>query len=112
MCGIAGITTREPLSDLAPRLSEMTRALAHRGPDSDGRWISTGIGLGHRRLSILDLSDAAGQPMADAEGRFVIVFNGEIYNYQELRSELSPHYAFRTQSDTEVLLAASQAPFE
>ena len=106
MCGIAGITTREPLSDLAPRLSEMTRALAHRGPDSDGRWISTGIGLGHRRLSILDLSDAAGQPMADAEGRFVIVFNGEIYNYQELRSELSPHYPFRTQSDTEVLLAA------
>jgi asparagine synthase (glutamine-hydrolysing) len=106
MCGIAGILTRDPLSDAAKPLGAMTDALAHRGPDSQGHWVSGSVALGHRRLSILDLSDSGRQPMIDADRRFVIVFNGEIYNYVELRAQLESRYSFRTSSDTEVLLAA------
>jgi len=84
----------------------MTRRIAHRGPDAEGFWQEQGTALGHRRLSIIDLSDAANQPLEDASGRYVMVYNGEVYNYQQLRSQLQPHYAFRTQSDTEVVLAA------
>src|SRR5215813_2545268 len=86
-------------------------AVAHRGRDGSGwRVFETGVGpvaLGHRRLSIIDLSDAALQPMSYADGRYWIVYNGEIYNYLELREELrAKGHVFRTQSDTEVLLAA------
>lgn len=85
----------------------MTDAIAHRGPDGEGHWInhSSTIGLGHRRLSIIDLSDNAAQPMLSADGRYCIVFNGEIYNYIELRDNLVKNgHQFKTQSDTEVLL--------
>lgn len=105
MCGIAGVLARrQPLAD--PQLVDrMTGAMQHRGPDASGCWSEGRVALGHRRLSIIDLNEAANQPLADASGRYRVVFNGEIYNYRELRAGL-PHYPFRTQSDTEVLLAA------
>jgi asparagine synthase (glutamine-hydrolysing) len=84
----------------------MADALAHRGPDGSGVWTASGIGLGHRRLSIIDLETGA-QPMLSADGRLVLVFNGEIYNFREVRAELEPlGHRFSTQSDTEVILAA------
>jgi asparagine synthase (glutamine-hydrolysing) len=83
----------------------MTDAMAHRGPDADGFWLEKNVALGHRRLSIIDLSSAANQPFTDSSGRFVMVFNGEMYNYREVRP-LVAGYPFITQSDTEVLIAA------
>lgn len=83
----------------------MTRRLAHRGPDAEGFFIENEVALGHRRLSIIDLSENANQPMQDASGRYVLVFNGEIYNYREVQG-LLPDYPFRTKSDSEVILAA------
>ncbi len=85
----------------------MTDTLAHRGPDGEGQWLSENamVGLGHRRLSIIDLSDAASQPMLSADGRFAMVLNGEIYNYLELKSQLvAAGHVFKSSSDTEVLL--------
>lgn len=87
----------------------MTEAIIRRGPDDSGAWVDAdaGIALGHRRLSILDLSPLGHQPMTSADGRFVIVFNGEIYNFQQLRAELEPHgHTWRGHSDTEIMLAA------
>lgn len=85
----------------------MTRALSHRGPDAEGLVIDGAAGLGHRRLSVLDLSAAASQPMRDSEGRFVLVFNGEIYNFQEIRADLTRMgHVFASSGDTEVVLAA------
>jgi asparagine synthase (glutamine-hydrolysing) len=106
MCGIAGIFHLETAKPVDPqRIGRMADALAHRGPDGEGVWTAAGVGLGHRRLSIIDLAGGA-QPMADAEGRFTIVFNGEIYNYREVRAELeSLGHAFRTAGDTETILA-------
>ena len=91
-------------------LEAMVASQRHRGPNATGMHVSrTGLAaLGHNRLSILDLSDAGRQPMTDPDGRYWIVFNGEVYNYLELRQELAGHYSFRTQTDTEVLLAAYQ----
>ena len=83
----------------------MTNAIAHRGPDAQGFYDEPAIALGHRRLSIIDLSVAANQPFIDPTGNYVIVFNGEIYNYLELKQQLSD-YPFTTSSDTEVLMAA------
>ncbi|MDB5807733.1 MAG: asparagine synthetase [Betaproteobacteria bacterium] len=110
MCGIAGLLQFNP--GLAPRELEaralaMSGAIAHRGPDADGVWshAACGVALAHRRLSIIDLSPAGAQPMASHSGRFVTVFNGEIYNYEELRAGLPPT-AWRGHSDTEVLLEA------
>jgi asparagine synthase (glutamine-hydrolysing) len=105
MCGIAGIFNfdAEPADKALVR--QMTDAMSHRGPDADGLWAEGAIALGHRRLSIIDLSSAANQPFADNDGRYMIVFNGEIYNYREVKAIL-PDYAFRTASDTEVLIAA------
>jgi asparagine synthase (glutamine-hydrolysing) len=105
MCGISAIFGR----DWSPQqLEAMIKAQSHRGPDAEGAYKSpSGLaGLGHNRLSIIDLSDAGRQPMSDPSGRYWIVFNGEIYNYLELRAELITDYSFRTKSDTEVLLAA------
>ena len=107
MCGIAGIFHYETVKPVDPkRVEAMTNALAHRGPDGAGVWTAPGIGLGHRRLSIIDLAGSP-QPMHSADGRAVIVFNGEIYNYRELRRELEQGGAqFRTDGDTETILAA------
>ncbi len=105
MCGIAGSFG---VAD-ADAIRRMIRALAHRGPDDEGVWTDPSLpaAFGHRRLSILDLSSAGHQPMSDPSGRLWIVFNGEIYNYRDLRRELEARgRPFRTQSDTEVILAA------
>src|SRR5690349_1273752 len=88
MCGIAGIlSSRRNISAMVAR---MTASLAHRGPDDEGAWMDAeaGIGLGHRRLSIVDLSPAGHEPMHSASGRYVITFNGEIYNHRDLRARL------------------------
>lgn len=107
MCGIAGVFSS---STIRPgTLAAMTDSLAHRGPDDSGTWIDAGagVGLGHRRLSILDLSPLGRQPMHSACGRYVIVYNGEVYNFAALRAELEPlGHGFRGGSDTEVMLAA------
>ena len=84
----------------------MLQAQKHRGPDHTGVYLDEGFAvLGHNRLSIIDLSEAANQPFSDATGRYQLVFNGEIYNYKELKKELASFYSFKTSSDTEVLLA-------
>jgi len=93
-------------------LTRMTDALAHRGPDADGQWVDAdrGMALGHRRLSIVDLSPTGAQPMHSQSGRFTMVFNGEIYNYRRLRDELiGAGFSFRGTSDTEVMLAGFEA---
>ncbi len=108
MCGIAGIIHTGSSRFSQVQLVSMTDALSHRGPDGAGYWRDPGgdVLLGHRRLSILDLSDAASQPM-HFRNRYTIIHNGEIYNYKELREELGKKgYSFKTQSDTEVILAA------
>lgn len=108
MCGIAGLfhpSTPKPVDPA--RIAAMTEALAHRGPDGSGVWTAPGIGLGHRRLAIIDLSDAAAQPMLTPDRRVAITYNGEIYNFREVRSELEARgHVFHTESDTEVILAA------
>lgn len=108
MCGIAGIISANPLHLSTDRLKLMTDSIAHRGPDGEGFWINknNNVGLGHRRLAIIDLSDAAAQPFHYLN-RYSITYNGEIYNYIELREALQKKgYQFQTQSDTEVILAA------
>lgn len=107
MCGIAGIFHAETVKPIDPaRVERMCDALVHRGPDGAGVWTGPGIGLGHRRLSIIDLAGSP-QPMLSADGRAVIVFNGEIYNFRSLRNELEQAgFTFRTAGDTEVILAA------
>jgi asparagine synthase (glutamine-hydrolysing) len=105
MCGIAGIIDLKNRSVDPALIRKMTGAMAHRGPDSDGFFCEEGIALGHRRLSIIDLSSAANQPFTDNSRRYVMVFNGEMYNYKEVRS-LIDDYAFHTSSDSEVLMAA------
>ncbi|AEE50756.1 asparagine synthase (glutamine-hydrolyzing) [Haliscomenobacter hydrossis] len=106
MCGITGIIQfgTSPSSMYAP-LERMNQALAHRGPDDEGIWVEGPVALGHRRLSIIDLSSAGHQPMQSPDGRYVLVFNGEIYNFRTLKAELKD-YPFRSGSDTEVILAA------
>jgi asparagine synthase (glutamine-hydrolysing) len=108
MCGITGFLSRSPSPDRLDLVAErMARAIAHRGPDDAGAWCDAGAGvaLGHRRLAIVDLSPHGHQPMVSADGRYVMVYNGEIYNFTELRRELGG-YPFRGHSDTEVMLAA------
>ena len=109
MCGIAGFWqmrrgTQPPLEIL----KRMGEAMAHRGPDDCGCFYdgSSGVGLSFRRLSIIDLSPAGHQPMESASGRYAIIFNGEVYNYEEIRKELGPGYRWRGHSDTEVMLEA------
>ena len=110
MCGIAGLITRNPEA----LIGAMLRSIEHRGRDDEGVWTSCAIDkegrrvcLGHRRLAIIDTSEAGHEPMLSKDGRFALIFNGEIYNYRELRRELqSKNHLFRTETDTEVLLAA------
>ncbi len=105
MCGIAGIVSKSKVKKES--VKKMTDVIAHRGPDGEGQWINKDevVGLGHRRLSIIDLSNNASQPMHSDDGRYTIVFNGEIYNYIELKEELvKSGHKFKTESDTEVLL--------
>ncbi len=107
MCGIAVIVGRNGIPVDPAALQRMTDHLVHRGPDDSGHYIDGAVGLGFRRLAILDLMPSGHQPMVSEDGRFVLVFNGEIYNYIELRQELSKAgYTFRSSGDTEVLLAA------
>lgn len=111
MCGIVGAFSVGGANNdaLAANLRRMADAIAHRGPDDQGIWTdaAAGIGFGHRRLSIVDLSPLGHQPMTSRSGRYTITYNGEIYNYKDLRSELiALGHAFRSTSDTEVLLAA------
>jgi asparagine synthase (glutamine-hydrolysing) len=112
MCGIAGLFERDGLhSGTHERLNLMLRALVHRGPDSDGTWLdqNAGIALGHRRLAIVDLTAAGHQPMVSVSGRWVVTYNGEIYNFEALRQELIAsgwRHGWHGHSDTEVLLAA------
>lgn len=101
MCAINGITTQNRA--LVMRMNDVTK---HRGPDGSSIYEDGEITLGHNRLAIIDVTDASAQPMRSVDGRYVIVFNGEIYNYAELREELSSRYAFNTRGDTEVLLAS------
>ncbi len=105
MCGIAGIFHLETAKPVDPeRVRRMTDAIAHRGPDGSGVWTAPGVGLGHRRLSIIDL-DGGTQPMHSDDEALTLSFNGEIYNFLELRKELeAAGYAFRTNSDSEVIL--------
>ena len=109
MCGIAGIfhvSTPKPVDPL--RVTRMCDAMVHRGPDGAGVWTGTGVGLGHRRLSIIDVAGSP-QPMASSDGKAILSFNGEIYNYRELREELRATGAvFQTDGDSEVILAAWQ----
>lgn len=105
MCGIAGIAGTEVNKDYTPTIRRMTEAIGHRGPDAEGYFIENGIALGHRRLSIIDLSAAANQPIFDQNERYSLILNGEIYNFREVRAELK-EFKFRTESDTEVILAA------
>ncbi len=112
MCGISGYldTSRQTVcADLEATITRMSNTLCHRGPDDRGIWIdeAAGVALGHRRLSIVDLSPEGHQPMQSACGRYVVIYNGEIYNFQALRQELEGFgHPFRGRSDTEVLLAA------
>ena len=106
MCGIAGIIAADPSLISTQRLKTMTDCLIHRGPEGEAFWTDNHAGFGHRRLCIIDLTDAAAQPMHYLD-RYTIVYNGEIYNYKELRDDLKKQgYLFHSASDTEVLLAA------
>ena len=103
MCGIAGFLGPWP----EQLIDAMVASLRHRGPDGDGHIVDAeaGVALGHARLSIIDLTNAAAQPMASVDGRYTLTFNGEIYNYRALRQSLEASgVAFKTRSDTEVLL--------
>src|SRR5690349_13635680 len=107
MCGIAGVVELRNETVSPAILERMTDAIAHRGPDGEGHWIDGPVGFGHRRLAIIDLSPGGYQPMVSADHRFVLTFNGEIYNFRELRADLqAAGFWFRSQSDTEVLLHA------
>ena len=105
MCGITGLINLDGASVSPVILKKMTDAIAHRGPDGEGQWIEENIGLGHRRLAIIDLSPAGHQPMISADHRWVLSYNGEIYNYRELRTDLEAEGVwFRSQTDSEVVL--------
>jgi asparagine synthase (glutamine-hydrolysing) len=107
MCGVAGLIhlNGEPVSPVI--LKKMTDAISHRGPDGEGQWIEGNVGIGHRRLAIIDLSPAGHQPMITGDHRYVLSYNGEIYNYREIRTELEAlGYWFRSQTDSEVVLIA------
>src|SRR5579883_1243825 len=105
MCGIAGFLSRQTASGRDGILRRMTQAIAHRGPDADGHYVDQYAALGHRRLSIIDLSDAGRQPMANEDGSKFIVYNGEVFNHAALRPALErAGHQYRSHCDTETLL--------
>ncbi|MFN8292779.1 MAG: asparagine synthase (glutamine-hydrolyzing) [Chitinophagales bacterium] len=104
MCGIAGFVLKKSREAYSQHLKAALLQLQKRGPDAHNTFVQERVGLGHARLSIIDTSNAANQPMSDSSGRFTIVFNGEIFNYRELRQQHLSHISFVTTSDTEVLL--------
>ena len=105
MCGIAGIFNLDGEPSSPNILKKMTDAIAHRGPDGEGHYTDGYIGIGHRRLSIIDLSPAGHQPMISANKRIVLSYNGEVYNFKELRAELERlGYQFFSQTDLYFLL--------
>ncbi len=107
MCGIAGYINLDGAPASADAVTRMADAIAHRGPDDEGYWTEGPVALGHRRLAIIDLSSQGAQPMVSVEHRFVLIYNGEIYNFRELRRELEQQgYWFRSDCDSEVLLVA------
>lgn len=106
MCGICGIIRRDGQAVEAEQIRNMMSVLKHRGPDDEGLYIGNHIGLGHVRLSIIDLSRAGQQPMFSRDKRYCLVFNGEIYNYLEIRESLAHKYLFRSRTDSEVVLNA------
>jgi hypothetical protein len=110
MCGIAGKFNFDPNRAIdRERLTAMTSVIAHRGPDADGFYLGAGIGLGHRRLSIIDLS-TGDQPLANEDRTIWVIFNGEIYNFADVRIELEAHgHRFRTHSDTEVIVTPTSS---
>ena len=109
MCGIAGIFNIDGRPISINILKKMTDIMAHRGPDGEGFWTESFIGLGHRRLAIIDLSSAGHQPMQTENGKYVITYNGEIYNFQNIRLELEAKgYTFRSRTDSEVVLKSYQ----
>ena len=108
MCGISGIINYNEKPVRVEDIRIMMSKMKHRGPDDEGMFIDQGIGLGFVRLSILDLSLAGHQPMFSHDKRYIIVFNGEVYNYIEIREELESKYHFKTGTDTEVVLTAFQ----
>jgi asparagine synthase (glutamine-hydrolysing) len=112
MCGIVGRIDRTlQADDWKGQLRKMTDCIPHRGPDDEGIWydVQHGVGLGHRRLSIIDTSTAGAQPMQSPDGQLVIVYNGEVYNFRELKQELAHRgHSFQSHTDTEVILAAVQ----
>jgi len=107
MCGFVGVVALNGAEIDSPLIRQMSITIRHRGPDDEGTYISRTVGFGFRRLSILDLSPTGHQPMSSQDGQTVVVFNGEIYNYIELRKELqSLGHEFKSSGDTEVLLYA------
>src|SRR6266705_2744119 len=106
MCGICGIVSSDPTYPIAEStILTMRDRLIHRGPDDAGHYLAPGIGLGSRRLAILDLSQHGHMPMSTPDGRYWIVYNGEVYNYRDLRRALEARgCTFRSNTDTEVLL--------
>lgn len=107
MCGIAGLINLngDPISPVL--IQRMTDSIAHRGPDGEGQWVEGNVGIGHRRLAIIDLSPSGHQPMQSPDGRWILTYNGEIYNFRELRLELEAKgHRFRTNTDSEVVLHA------
>src|SRR6188508_1122883 len=112
MCGITGFWVTSASSDLEEIANRMAMAIRYRGPDDSGTWSdgTAGVAFGFRRLAIIDLSEQGHQPMVSASGRFVIIFNGEVFNFRAIRNELEGRGAlFRGHSDTEVMLAAFEA---
>ena len=105
MCGIAGIVTNRNDVNIEDIIKKMTNIVPHRGPDGEGHFFNNNVGLGHKRLSIIDVSEKANQPFYSNCGNYVLILNGEIYNYKEIQKKIN-NYDFKTHSDTEVLLAA------
>ena len=108
MCGISGIINFNKRKVSKKEIRIMMQNMKHRGPDDEGIYIDSNVGLGFVRLSILDLSYAGHQPMHSHDNRYIIVYNGEVYNYLEIRDQLSTEFNFVSGTDTEVVLAAFQ----
>ena len=105
MCGITGYIEYSSTPASISTLKNMSISITHRGPDGEGFWVRNNVAIGHRRLSIIDLSDAGHQPMQSLDGRFILSYNGEVYNYKELRMELERlGHKFSSQTDSEVVL--------